>query len=123
VSATDVSNVAAIACTDGASAIAVGGVSGFGTTAAQGSVMVSGNGTHSLVCTATDGVGNSGAAAGSVNTGIVKIDVVPPTTTITAPANNAVYILNASVNAQLCVRGSGAGIRACSPVSVPWRPA
>ena len=67
---------------------------------------MTGEGTNSLRCTATDGAGNTGAAPGSSNydgsgagaaTGTVKIDTMPPTVTITTPANNATYLLNAAV--------------------------
>ena len=96
VTATDVSGVNAIACSGGI----LGIPSGLGTASAQALLSVSGNGTHAVVCNATDGVGNGpGVAPGSVNTGTVKIDTVAPTVNITTPALNGVYILNAAVNA------------------------
>jgi hypothetical protein len=93
ISATDPSNVTTIACTDNGSTIAVGSLTGIGTSAAGGTASLTADGTHNLVCTATDGVGNSGAGPGSSNTGTVKIDTVAPTITITRAANNANIIL------------------------------
>ena len=115
VSATDVSGVSSFACTDNGSAIAVGGLSGIGTPAAQGSLSVSGAGTHNIACVATDGVGNTGAAAGSVNTGTVKIDIVAPTVAITTPASSGIYILNATVNANYACADPtpGSGMSSC----------
>src|SRR5947199_225101 len=72
--ATDPSNVVSVTCNEGSVS-----VNGLGTTTASGSVTVTGEGTHNLNCKATDSLGNGpGAAPGSVNTGIVKIDTVPP---------------------------------------------
>jgi hypothetical protein len=90
VSATDSSNVTNISCTvDGLSATVAGQ---SGSNPRTGTVSVSGNGTHPVVCTATDGGGNSGAAAGSSNTVTVKIDTSAPTITFdsaTPAANGA----------------------------------
>lgn len=80
VSATDASGVTSLACTDGANSAIVGNQSSSGNTR-TGSFQVSSNGTHSISCTATDAVGNSGAGAGSSNTGTVMIDTVAPTVT------------------------------------------
>jgi hypothetical protein len=85
ITASDPSHVQAIACTDNGSPIAISGLSGLGTATASGSVSVSGDGTHALACTATNAAvpPASGAAPGSLNTGIVMIDTVPPVTAIT----------------------------------------
>jgi VCBS repeat-containing protein len=89
VTATDPSNVTAISCADGA--------------------------TNNLVCTATDGKGNTGAAAGSANTGSLKIDTVPPAVSITTPINNGTYVLNASVAANYgCTDSPGSGLATCA---------
>ena len=88
VTATDPSGVASFSCTDNGSSIAVGSLSGIGTTSASGVLNISGDGTHNLACTATDGATppNSGAAAGSANTRTVKIDTTAPAgPTIGAP--------------------------------------
>jgi VCBS repeat-containing protein len=119
VSATDPSNVISFGCTDNGLPISVGNPSGIGTPAATGTLSVSGEGTHSLICTATDSLGNSGAASGSSNTGTVKIDTVAPDITITAPAN-ATYLLNASVpSSYSCLDPiPGSGLDTCvGPVS------
>jgi hypothetical protein len=89
VSATDSSNVTNISCTvDGSSATVTGQ---SGSNPRTGAVSVSGNGTHPVVCTATDGAGNSGAASGSSNTVTVKIDTAAPSITFDSatPAANA----------------------------------
>ena len=69
-------------CTDNGSAIGVGSLAGIGTPSASGTLSVTAEGNHALVCQATDGFGNFGAAPGSANTGSLKIDTVPPETTI-----------------------------------------
>ena len=92
VTATDVSNVSAIGCTDNGSNIAIGNLAGIGTPAAGGSLSLSAEGAHSLICTATDGASpsNSGAAPGSNNTGLVKVDTMPPLTVFNSgPAEGA----------------------------------
>ncbi len=116
VSATDASGVTAFACADGETAIAAGSVTGLGSSTARGSLSVSGTGTHALICTATNGAGNTGAAAGSANTGTVKIDVVPPTAAITTPVNDGVYVLNASVTASYACAdpAPGSGLASCN---------
>ena len=55
-------------------------VSGFAAvgTLASATLSVSGDGTHSVSCTATDGAANTGAAAGSANTATVRIDTQAP---------------------------------------------
>jgi VCBS repeat-containing protein len=115
-SATDPSGVAAFECLDNGVAIAPINQTGFGTADASGTVRVSREGMHDLVCTATDGVGNSGAATGSANTGIVNIDTVPPDITIAAPAEGAEYVLNASVAADYTCSDPdpGSGVASCS---------
>jgi hypothetical protein len=77
VSATDPSNVTSLSCTDNGTAVAVGGQAG--SNPRTGSFQVSSEGTHNIVCQATDGLGNSGAASGSSNTATVKIDKTAPT--------------------------------------------
>jgi hypothetical protein len=114
VTATDPSNVTAISCADGATNIPVSSP-GFGTTSATGNFNVTAEGTHNLVCTATDGKGNTGAAAGSANTGSLKIDTVPPAVSITTPINNGTYVLNASVAANYgCTDSPGSGLATCA---------
>ncbi|OFW33376.1 MAG: hypothetical protein A3G76_00935 [Acidobacteria bacterium RIFCSPLOWO2_12_FULL_65_11] len=120
VSAVDASSVSAFACTDNGSPIGPGSLAGIGTPTASGSLSVSAEGTHNLICTATDSAGNSGAASGSSNTGTVKIDTQPPTVTIAAPASNAAYLLNASVASSFTCSDPtpGSGLATCvGPVS------
>ncbi len=92
VTATDPSNVASLSCTDGGSPLTLDGVTGLGTMNASATTSVSGDGTHSIECTATDGASpaNSGAAAGSSNTASVLIDATAPTITASiTPASPA----------------------------------
>jgi len=77
VAVSDPANVAAITCTVNSAPQAVGGLVGLGTAAASGTLSVTGEGVNNLLCVATDGAGNSGAASGSTNTGTVKIDTHP----------------------------------------------
>jgi hypothetical protein len=80
VSATDPSNVTTINCVDDADGLTLGELVGGGTTTASSTLSVTGEGTHNITCTATDGAtpSNSGAASGSSNTATVKIDTVAP---------------------------------------------
>jgi hypothetical protein len=73
--ASDASGITAISC----AGATLSDATGYGSNTASGTLTVSGDGTHSVTCTATDGAGNSGAAGGSVNTATVKIDASPPT--------------------------------------------
>jgi hypothetical protein len=93
VSASDPSNVTAISC----SGATVGTVSGLGTGSASGSLTVSSQGTSNVSCTATDGLGNSGAAAGSSNTATIQLDSVAPTLSPTVSPNPV--LLNGSATA------------------------
>ena len=84
-SATDSANVTAISCSDTLGGLTQGGLTGGGTTTASRTLWVTGEGTHNISCTATDGVGNNGAGAGSTNMPVVvKIDTVAPAVTATA---------------------------------------
>ena len=73
VQAYDLANVASITCT-GAS---LSGLSGIGTPSATANLVVSSEGTHEVVCTATDGIGNTGADTGSANAATIDIDTTP----------------------------------------------
>lgn len=74
VTASDASNVTDISC----SGAALSDVTGYGASTASGTLTVSGDGTHEVACSATDGAANTGYAAGSENTATVKIDTTPP---------------------------------------------
>ncbi len=76
VTASDVSNVTAIACTVNGTPAAVGGLAGLGTPRATGTLSFNAEGTYTVVCLATDGLGNTGAESGSANTLTFKIDGV-----------------------------------------------
>jgi hypothetical protein len=117
VSATDPSNVGSFTCTDSGTPIAVSGFSGIGSPA-SGSLSVGGEGTHNLICYATDGAGNAGAASGSSPMpAILRIDTVVPTVTITAPADSATPILKSSVASSFsCSDGTAppaSGVASC----------
>lgn len=86
VSATDDSGVTALQCTVNGTAVTVGSQSG--TNPRTGSFALSADGTHNVVCTATDGMtpANTGASTDADNTVTVKIDATPPTVTCQTPA-------------------------------------
>ena len=88
VTATDPSSVTSITCTDSAGGLTQGALTGGGTTSASRSLSVSGDGTHNISCSATDGASNAGAAAGSTNTATLKIDTQAPTG-VSGSANRA----------------------------------
>ena len=91
VSATDDSGVTNLLCTDNAIPIVVGNQSG--SNPRTGSFTLTTDGTHQIVCEATDGMtpANTGASAGSDNTETVKIDGTPPTVTC---GPTPVFVLN-----------------------------
>jgi hypothetical protein len=74
--ATDPSGVTDLQCTDGGDPVPVSGQSG--SSPRTGSFDLSADGSHSITCQATDGVGNDGAEAGSANTATVDIDGSAP---------------------------------------------
>jgi hypothetical protein len=76
VSASDASNVTNITC----AGAALSGVTGYNTNTASGILTVTGDGTHNVICSATDGAApaNTGAAPGSANTATIKIDTTAP---------------------------------------------
>ena len=84
VSATSPVGVTALTCTDGGAPVTVGGQSSSGNTR-SGTISLSSNGTHAILCGATDGAGNIGAAAGSQDTAALQILSTPPAVTVTAP--------------------------------------
>jgi len=57
---------------------------------------VSGDGTHHVSCTATDGANNSGAAAGSANTATILVDATPPA--VTYSGNQGTYTVDQTVS-------------------------
>jgi len=80
VSASDTSGtVTDIACTDNGTAVAVAGQSGSNPRA--GTISLSTNGTHAVLCTATDSAGNSGNNGGP-STATVRIDSTAPVLTV-----------------------------------------
>jgi hypothetical protein len=85
VSATDASNVTAINCTG--VGVTQGGLVGGGTATASRSLSVTGEGTHTISCEATDGTGNTGVGDGSTETAVLKIDTVPPVVSLNAVAD------------------------------------
>ncbi len=85
VSATDDSGVTALQCTVEGSAVSVGSQSG--SDPRTGSFALSADGTHDVVCTATDGMtpANTGASTDADNTVTVKIDATAPTVSCQTP--------------------------------------
>ena len=114
VSASDSANVTALSCKANGGAIAVGSLTGIGTPSASGIITLANDGVFTLVCVATDGAGNTGAAPGSMNTGLVKIDSKAPTVRFMAPYNDRTYSLNQVVPANYtCLDMSSPGIASC----------
>jgi hypothetical protein len=95
VSATDPSGVTSFSCTDNGSPIGVGTLAGIGTPSASGVMSVAGEGTHNLVCLATDAAGNTGNNGGP-NTGNLKIDTVAPETTINSGPSGEITVATAT---------------------------
>jgi hypothetical protein len=114
VSASDSANVTAFSCKANGAPIAVGSLAGVGTPNASGTITLATDGIFALVCLATDGAGNTGAAPGSTNTGTVKIDTQAPAVRFAAPQNGKTYALNSVVPASYtCVDVESSGIATC----------
>jgi hypothetical protein len=102
VSAYDPSGVTNLECSvDGAAYAAAASQSGAGTSAASprtGTVSVSGDGEHTVVCRATDGASpaNTGAAPGSTEGITVKIDTTPPSISLLLNESDAYTHVNGS---------------------------
>jgi len=94
VTVTDPSHVTAIDVT-GAN---LSDVTGLDTTTASGTLTVSDEDINNIIATATDSVGNTGAAPGSSNTETIKIDTQKPEVTVDLPGTG-VYLLNEVVSA------------------------
>jgi len=118
--ASDPFNVTSVSCTDNGSPIAINGLPALPAPTASGNLNVSAQGTHNLVCHATDSLGNGSdgsVAPGSRNTGTVMIDTVPPVTTITSgpaqgseiTASSASFVFSATD----AVPGSGVASYQC----------
>jgi FecR protein len=115
VSATDPSNVTAISCTDSLNNLAEGALSGGGTASATATLSVTGNGVHAITCTATDALGNTGAASGSANTASISIDSTPPSISGSpSPAANSYGWNNTSVTVSFTCSDALSGIASCS---------
>jgi Nidogen-like/Thrombospondin type 3 repeat len=80
VTAVDPGTVASIACT-GAT---LGAVTGTGTGTATAPLTVTGDGSHAVSCTATDRLGNTGAATGSTASTTLRLDATAPALVCTA---------------------------------------
>jgi hypothetical protein len=115
VSATDHSNVTAINCSDSlGGGLVTGNLTGGGTTTASSSLSVTGKGSNSINCTATDGVNNIGAASGSTNTATVTIDATPPTISgVASPAANANGWNNTNVTVTFTCADASSGVASC----------
>jgi hypothetical protein len=90
------SNISAINCTVDSVATPLTGLTGIGTQSASGSLAVSGDGTHSVSCTATDSATNTSFP----QTASVKIDTVVPSGTIDINSG-ATYTSSTSVTLAL----------------------
>ena len=115
VSATDDSGVTALQCTDNGTAVTFASQSG--SNPRTGSFTVSTDGTHDVVCTATDGMtpGNTGASTDADNDVTIKIDGTAPTVTCQTPP--PVFTWNGSggtVSASVADPSPGSGVVAAS---------
>jgi alpha-tubulin suppressor-like RCC1 family protein len=113
--ATDPSNVAAISCSGAAAGPLVGG----GTPSASRSLSVTGDGTHNVSCTATDGANNSGAAGGSANTASIMIDATAPAVVYTG--NAGTYTVDQTVNITCTATDALSGLAGstCQNINAP----
>ncbi|HZU77054.1 MAG TPA: PxKF domain-containing protein, partial [Dehalococcoidia bacterium] len=117
VSATDPFGVTAISCTDSVSVgLTLGTFSSAG--GSSRSVSIAGDGTHIISCSATDGPGNVGAAAGSSNTATVKIDTTPPVVQVTGVTSGATYTLGAVPTPGCSTTDATSGVAAQATVKV-----
>ena len=100
VSATDVSGVQSISCTDGVTSVSLTGETGAGTAAEPrtASFGLSSDGTHDITCTATDNsAANNSGNSGSGNTATVKIDASAPDVSCSPPDTTVWYDNNQTV--------------------------
>ncbi|MDA0366683.1 MAG: hypothetical protein O3B31_08735 [Chloroflexi bacterium] len=108
--------MASITCTDSAGGLTQGPIAGAGTGSASVALSVSGGGDHVITCSATDGAmpPNTGAADGSENVAVVRIDATAPTCTATAspssiwPPNKKLVPVTVTVTVSDAQSGAGA---------------
>jgi len=111
VEATDPRSVTAIECTDSAGGLTLGSLTGGGTNTASRTLTVTGEGTHDISCSATDGASNTGAGPGSTNAAEIRIDTVKPTIAAAATTEpNAAGWYNANVTVHFTCTDGGAEI-------------
>lgn len=80
VTSSDPSGIASVSCLDGTTVLVPSPEPTGNPTSATGSLSIAEDGTHTITCAATDGLGNGpGADAGSANTATVLIDAGAPT--------------------------------------------
>src|SRR5439155_7472287 len=99
-----------ISCTDNGTTLSVGSLSGLNSPNASGTLSVSGNGTHTVSCTATNGLGNSGAASSAANSATFGLFVGQPNASITGQPANPTN----SQSATFSFTGTGSGAGATS---------
>jgi hypothetical protein len=113
--AADQTGITALSCSDTPGGLVQGDLMTPTATTGTRSQSVSGDGTHGISCTATDGLGNSGAAAGSTNTATVKIDQTLPSVTFGTPPTGSPYLLNQVVNAAFTCTDAMSGMAGAVP--------
>jgi hypothetical protein len=102
-SASDVSGVASLTCTDNSSAFISLTSSPFSDTKTLS------DGTHNVSCTASDTLGNT-TASGSKKTGVYKVDLTAPSVSISSPGDGTTTIapsINVSGSASDATSGVG----------------
>jgi subtilisin family serine protease len=86
-------------------------------TSASSGVFILQDGTHSIVCTATDAAGNTGAGSGSTTMPIIyRIDQTAPTLTPSVSPNPVLLNGSATANAGASDSGSGLAASSCGAV-------
>ena len=113
--------VTGISCTDNNAAVTVTNPAGQNTATMTGTVVVSADGTHSIVCLATSNRSGTGTV-GTANTATVKIDATAPT--LTVPTTPAVVAANSLSGAAISSyptsatdAESGVSTIACTPAA------
>ena len=105
--------ISSLSCTDTAGGLSVTNLSGIGTATATADLSVTGDGVHTLTCTATGGDGVISAAQQAV----VRIDTQPPQVTIGALSNGESYTAGTcsryDVSLHFTCTDSGSGIKDC----------
>lgn len=121
VAADDPATLATLGCTVDAAPAVLDPVFTPGVASYAGTVVVSGDGSHEVSCTASDGSGN---ATDPPATHPVAVDATPATVVVTGPANGATYVEGSVPVAGCSTTDTGSGVAThASPVTTGDAPA